>query len=153
MALLFWDVLNLVLFVGSRGCFLYSSLTIPSSFSHSSFHHASVSLLFVCDEVLGIVFSAACSMVLNKQPRAYLIMFWFCTFIVFVLSFWNCNQFALFYAPSLLLFHGNFRLLWWCPSDHFLRVHILCSIQVPGLLLSWQLLVLLSICCCWMLAL
>ena len=64
MALLHWNVLNLVLFDGFCPCFLYSTLTILSSLSHSSFHHATVCLLFVSEDVLGIVFSAAYSMIL-----------------------------------------------------------------------------------------
>ena len=40
MALLRWKDLSLFMFVGSRRCFLYSALTIFSSLSQSSFHHA-----------------------------------------------------------------------------------------------------------------
>ena len=86
MALLCWNVLNLVLFVGSRQCFLYSALTILSFFKYYSFHHATVGLHFDSEHVLGMVFSAACSMVLTRQLCASLIVFWFCTFVVIVLS-------------------------------------------------------------------
>ena len=87
MALLPWNVLNLVLFVGSCQCFLYSAFTILSSLSHSSFHHATVGLLFVSEDVFGMVLSTACSMVLTRQLCDFLIVFWFCTFNVIVLSF------------------------------------------------------------------
>ena len=50
MAFLRWNDLNLVLFVGSRWCFLYSALTILSSLSNSSFHHATSSLIFASED-------------------------------------------------------------------------------------------------------
>ena len=56
MALLYWNGFKLVLFVGSRRCFLYSSFTILSSLSHSLFHHATGGLLFTFVDVLGMVF-------------------------------------------------------------------------------------------------
>ena len=87
MTFLRWNVFNLVLFVGSRWCFLYYANTILSSLSHSSFHHATAGLLFVSEDVLGMVFFAASSMVLTRQLWASSIVFWFCTFVVIVLSF------------------------------------------------------------------
>ena len=56
------------------------------SLSCSLFHHAIVGLLFVSEDVLGMVFSAACSMLLTRQLCAS-IVFWFFTFIVIVLPF------------------------------------------------------------------
>ena len=87
MALLYWNVLNLVLFVGFYWCFQYVALTIFSSISHSSFHHDTVGLFFVSVDALGIVLSAACSMVLTRQLCASSIAFWFCSFVVIVVSF------------------------------------------------------------------
>ena len=76
MALLHWNVLNLVV------CWVLSVFSIfcshyDLSLSYSSFHHATVGLHFVSEDALGMVF-------------AFSIVFWFCTFIVIVLSFWNC---------------------------------------------------------------
>ena len=144
MAFLCCSVLNLVLFVGSRQCFLYSALIILSSLSHSSFYHANVGLLFVCEDVLGKIFSADCSMVWTRKLCASSIVFWFCIFVFNVLSFWNCFQFVLsMFHLCCCSWSLPFFLLWWWESDHLHRVHIFCSIQVLVLLLGWQLL----ICC------
>ena len=89
-----WNALSLIVFVGSLWCFLYSALTILFFFSHSSFHYATVGLLFVSEDVLGMVFSAACSIVLTRQLCTSSIEVWFCTFFVIVIYFWNCVQFA-----------------------------------------------------------
>ena len=75
MTLLHWNVRNLVLFVESHWWFLYTALTILSSLSHSSIHHATVGFLFVSEDVLGMVLSAAC-MVLTWQLCASSIMVW-----------------------------------------------------------------------------
>ena len=84
--------------------FLYSALTILSSLSHSSFFHATVGLLFVSEDILGMVFSAACSMVLIRQLCFSLIMFLFCTFkLLCFLS--EMRPICFSYAPSLPLFH------------------------------------------------
>ena len=67
IALLQWNDLYLVLFIGLCHCFLYSSLTIFSSLSHSSFNHITGGLLFILMKVLGMVLSAACSIFLVQQ--------------------------------------------------------------------------------------
>ena len=56
MIFLCWNVLSLVLFIGSRRCFLYSAITILSSLSQFSFYHATGDL-FSSEDILGMVFS------------------------------------------------------------------------------------------------
>ena len=87
MALLHWNDVILVLSVVSHQYFLSSALTILSSFSHSSFHHATGDHFFASEDVLGMVFSAACNMVLIRQLCASSIVFWSCTLLVILLSF------------------------------------------------------------------
>ena len=111
MALLHQNVLNLVLFVGFRRCFLYPALIILSSHSYFLFNHATVGLCLVSEDILGMVFSAACNMVLTRQLCACSIVFWFCTFVVIVI-FLKLRPICSSYAPALL-FHGGFPFLFY----------------------------------------
>ena len=95
MTLLHWNNLNLVLFVGPHQCFLYSVLTILSSLSHSSFHHATGGFLFVSGDVLGMDLSAAPYIVSTRHPYDSSTVSWSCTFVVILASFWKLVQLAL----------------------------------------------------------
>ena len=128
MALLYWDDLSLDVLVGSLRCLVYSSLTIFSSLSHSLFHHAAVGLPFVSEDVLGMVLSAACSMVWLAKLCASSIMFWFCTFVFIVLSFWYCFQFSLpmlhfCYFMKTFLSSSMMMEKWWLPQSSYFLAH------------------------------
>ena len=129
MALLRCNVLNLVLFIGFHWFFIYSALTIFSFLSHSSFHHATVSLLFVSVDVLGMVFSAAYSMVLTRQLCASSIVFWFCTLVVFCALFLKLRPICTSYAPSLLLFHEDFPFLFYDDEEVITSVEFIFFAQ------------------------
>ena len=90
MALLHWNVLNLVLFVWSRQCFLYSALTIFSSLSHSSFHHATVGL-----RMFWGWFSLQLVVWFWLGRNVLLLLCFGSVRSLLLCSFWNCVQFAL----------------------------------------------------------
>ena len=89
---------------------MFFALTILSSLSQCSFHHATSCLLFASDDVLGIGFSAAFNIVLFRQLYDSSIVFWSCCLCFLFLKL---NPFCFFYAPSLMLFGGDFPFIFY----------------------------------------
>ena len=85
--------------LGSLWSFLYSVLTIFCCVCHSLFYHSTVGLLSIPVAVLGILFSATCSILSVSLLYASSIVFWSCTIISNLLSIWYWIQFA------FLMFH------------------------------------------------
>ena len=86
IALIRWNDFSYVVFVGFLRCFLYSTLTILSTLSHFLFHHATGDLFFVSGDVLRMVFSATCNIILTSQLYATSIVFWRGNLVVILLS-------------------------------------------------------------------
>ena len=104
--------------------------------------------------MLLLVFSLSLRMFWGWFSMLLVVWFWLGSYVLLWLWFGSVLLPSLLFLCSIsavVSWRLPFSLIWWWGSDRFCWVYILCSIQILGLSLSWQLLGLLSICCCWML--